>query len=192
MNKSSFLASAALLVLFAVPALAQANAPSFDQYPSFIELSTSTNDETQSVLRCGYAVSGGNIVMDTGFREISVMNQNHHSYSRIQHVDNMLIATSIDPSSGQALLVELIRPDGSVSAKNCRNDAATDTIHDCRSISPFTFVDQVKAGDQQVAARCAELMKQGGARINPGLADPQRTQDFKGNLRQKINILASP
>ena len=71
-------------------------------------------------------------------------------------------------------------------AKNCQNDAATDTIHDCHSISPFTFIDQVKAGDQQVATQCAELLKQGAAQINPPSRMLQKTEEFKAALRQKV------
>jgi hypothetical protein len=192
MFKFGFLASAAMFALGFSPAVAQSSAPSFDQYPSFIELSATTNDETQSVLRCGYAANGGQVALDPGYHEISVMNQNHHTYSRIQRVDNYLIATSIDPSSGQNLLVELVKPDGSLAAKNCQSDTESDTISNCRSISPFTFVDQIKAGDQQIATRCADLMRQAGSKINPSLADPQKTQAFKIGLEQKVNTLAAP
>jgi len=59
-------------------------------------------------------------MLDTNFHEISVMNQAHKSYSRIQRLDKYLIATSIDPSGRGGLLVELVGPDGSVRAKNCQ------------------------------------------------------------------------
>jgi hypothetical protein len=192
MNKFGFWALAALIVLATVPAFAQGAKPSMDQYPSFIELSSSNSEDTQSVLRCGYMANGSTIALDKGYQEISVMNQAHKSYSRIQRIDDYLIATSIDPSGSQGFLVELIAPNGAVKAKNCQNDAATDTIHDCHSISAFTFADQVKAGDQQVAMQCNELLKQGATQINPATASPQKTEEFKATLRQKVNILAAP
>ena len=40
------------------------------------------------------------------------MNQAHKSYSRIQRIDDYLIATSVDPSGSQGFLVELIEPNG--------------------------------------------------------------------------------
>lgn len=191
MKKSGFGAIAALLFLSNL-ALAQDAKPSFDQYPSFLELSATNTDGTQSVLRCGYTAKDGHITVDTAFHEISVMNQAHKSYSRIQRLDGFMIATSIDPSGGGGLLVELVEPNGTIRAKNCQNDEASDMIRACRSISPFTFVDQIKAGDQQIATQCEELIKQGMAQINPALADPQKIEQFKNGLRQKVNILAAP
>ena len=197
MNRSGFRAFIAFVPLaaicFATPAHAQqSGAQSFDQYPSFIELTGSNPDGTQSVLRCGYAVNGGAIVPDPGFQEISVMNQAHKSYSRIQRIDDYLIATSVDPSGGPGMLLELVKPDGSASAKNCRVNTSDDTIHDCSTISPFTFVDQIKAGDQKIATQCAGLLNQGGKEVNPAVADPQKTEEFKAALREKVNILAAP
>jgi hypothetical protein len=201
MNRSGLHAFVALVPLaviyFAASAqaqgVAQSGAQSFDQYPSFIEFTASTPDGTQSVLRCGYAANGGAIVLDPQFQEISVMNQAHKSYSRIQRIDNYLIATSVDPSGGSGMLLELVSPDGGpASAKSCQVNTTDDTIHDCRTVSPFTFVDQVKAGDQKIATQCAALLKQGGPQINPAVADPQKTEDFKAALREKVNILAAP
>ena len=172
--------------------MAQADKPSFDQYPSFLELSSSNNAETQSVLRCGYATNGSGVKLDPAYQR-NFGDEPKSPYSRIQRIDNMLIATSIDPTSNDSFLpVELVQPNGKTSAKNCQNDSTTDTIHDCHTIPPFTFVDQIKSGDQQITSQCRSLLKQGVAQINPALADVQKTEQFKDTLRQKVNALAVP
>jgi hypothetical protein len=186
-----------LIFTFIIPNIASAQATatpqSFDQYPSFIELTSATNDGGKVVLRCGYSSPNGQVVsLDPSFHELSILNESHKSYSRIQHIDNFLIATSSDPTGGPGLLLELIKPDSSVTAKNCQTDLNTDTIGNCHSIQPFTFANQLQAGDQKIEQQCADMMRESGAKINASLASVPKTESFKATLRQKIAILAAP
>jgi len=192
--RNSFIPAAFIVVMLSGNVWAQAGAgQSFDQYPSFIELTSTRDDGTQSVLRCGYSSPNGHgVSADPGYREISVMNPSHKSYSRIQHIDNDFIATSIDPNGSSDLLLELVKADGTVAAKKCQTNTENDTISNCQTIQPFTFVDQVKAGDQKIGSQCADLVRRSASRMNPALADPQKTEMFKAGLRQKVGILASP
>jgi hypothetical protein len=145
------LLAAALMVAFSAPALAAAGPQSFDQYPSFFELTSTTANGATAVLRCGYFSPSGRMVeLDKGFHEISIINKAQKYYSRIQHIDNAIIATTSDPTGGAGLLLELVKPDGSTVAKNCQTDVNTDTIGNCRALKPFTFADQVKMGDEKI------------------------------------------
>jgi hypothetical protein len=171
----------------------QAGPQSFDQYPSFIELTSTTPDGAKAVLRCGYSsANGATIHLEPAFRELSVINEAHKYYSRIQRVDDVLIATSTDPTGGNGLLLELIKPDGSVVAKSCQTDLNTDSIGNCKSVQNFTFADQVKAGDAKIATQCDDLVRTNGNQLNPSLASPQKTEVFMAALRQKVATLAAP
>jgi hypothetical protein len=176
-----------------LPVLAQSGPQSFDQYPSFIELTSATNDGARVVLRCGYSSPNSqSILLDPTFRELSILNEAHKSYSRIQRIDDYMIATSSDPTGGPGLLLELIKPDGSVVAKNCQTDVSTDAIGNCHTIQPFTFANQVKMGDDKIAQQCTDMMRESGTKVNPSLASVPKTEAFKATLRQKVSILASP
>ena len=185
-----------LALAFALPgfAVAQTATPqSFDQYPSFIELTSSTPDGAKVVLRCGYSSPAGKVVvLDPSYHELSVINEGHKTYSRIQHIDNYLVATSSDPTGGPGLLVELVKPDGSTVAKNCQTDLNNDTIGNCHTIQPFTFANQIKEGDEKIIQQCTNMMTESGSKINPTLASVPKTESFKATLRQKITTLTAP
>jgi len=182
-----------LVLLSALPVAAQTQGPqSFDQYPSFVQASAVGPDGTQSVLRCGYMVTPQGLFLDPGYREISVLNPGRGSYSRVQHIDDMIIATANDPRGTPDFLLELVKPDGSVTAKACTTDPNSDTISNCAHLAPFTFANQLGAADTETAARCDQLMREGSRQIDPSLADPQKTEIFKAGLRQKASILAAP
>ncbi len=191
--KTRFLLSGFVL-LFALPATAQtpAGPQSFDQYPSFVEASVTGPDGTQSVLRCGYMVTPQGLFLDPGYREISIFNPGRGSYSRVQRIDDLIIATANDPRGTPDFLLELVKPDGSVTAKACTTDPNSDTISNCAHLVPFTFANQLGAADTETGQRCDQLMREGSRQIDPSLADPQKTQTFKNALRQKAAILAAP
>ena len=185
------LIAAFLAIMPAARAQTEPGPQTLRQYPGFIELTTVMKDGSVSVLRCGYAVEDGKIAADTGFRELSVLNRQRKSYSRIQRIDNQLIATATNPH-GDGLLLELVEVNGTVVAKACAGDPANDTLGACRTVRPFTFIDQIKAGDAKIGKQCALLLQQGGAKFDPSVADPEKAQAFKDALRQKAEMLAAP
>src|ERR1700733_3278844 len=188
---SRYLSCLFFAFVLVIPGIAHAQGTatpqSFDQYPSFIELTSATNDGAKVVLRCGYSSPNGQVVsLDPSFHELSILNEGHKSYSRIQHIDNFLIATSSDPTGGSGLLLELIKPDSSIVAKNCQTDLNTDAIGNCHSIQPFTFANQIQAGDQKIEQQCSDMIRESGGKINASLASVPKTESFKATLRQKI------
>jgi hypothetical protein len=182
-----------LSILPVMPATAQPGAPSFDQYPSFLQLTSSMQDGTQVVLRCGYSSPNGqSVVLDPGFQEVSFLNQARGGYSRFQHIDNAVIATFTPPAGMQGVLLELVKADGSVMAKNCQMDVNNDTIANCQPAQPLAPAAQIKDQDQKTGAQCVTMLQQGGSQVNPSLASVPKTEAFKSGLRQKVNTLAAP
>lgn len=194
MLRAGLVFSFALFFLFAFspPVFAQPGPKSFDQYPSFIELTSIAPDETRVVLRCGYAAPGGKTEPDSGFEEISMLNDPRKTYARFQHIDNYIIATYAGPAQTQSLLLELLRPDGSVTAKLCQTDLNTDAIGNCRPAMPSIPVAQIHAEARKVAEQCRALFAQNGAQVNPARASPEKTESFKARLREKIRVLETP
>lgn len=196
MRRSGFHSFVVLIILAAISpaAFAQNGAQSFDQYPSFIELTTTLPTGTQVVLRCGYMVPPGRpATLDPGFQEISILNEKQGIYSRFQRIDDDIVATFRSPTAGDSgLVMELVKVDGSVKAKSCQTNIGNDTIENCKPAQPINAVDQIRTEEQKMAAQCSALLNQGASQINPATASPQKTELFKTGLRQKVKILDAP
>lgn len=180
-------------LLIAAAPFAHALADSLDQYPSFIEYTTADNAGTQVTMRCGYSSRDGKTVsLDPSYLEISTSNEKKNNrYSRLQRIDDVLIATEIAPVGKTGLVLQLIKPDGSVVARNCQTNTNDDTISDCKPNNPFTKPDQVKAEGRRMNTLCQSLIENTRAQINPRRASPQQTEETKARLRQKVATLSA-
>jgi hypothetical protein len=180
----------AAIIFAALPfARAHADAPSLDQYPSFIEYSATAKDGVQIAWRCGYAAKDRAVALDPAFQESATLDPGHGTYVRIQHIDNSIVSSVSASAGGAQLLLELVRPDGSIAAKLCDRNPQADMIGNCRPAQPVQPAQQIVAAAQQLAAQCGTLFQQSVAKIDPSLANPQKTQQFMAGLRQKVAIL---
>ena len=161
--------------------------PSFDQYPSFIEMSTSAQG-IQSVLRCGYTAVAGQISADPGYYELTTLNQGSGMYLRIQHIDGKTIATTVGGNQGRFVL-QVGGPNGATIAKECLNDPATDSLQGCVPAQPFMAPQDLYGQDQNVAGQCSNFLSKATAQLDPNTYNLQKTQLFKANLRQKAALL---
>jgi hypothetical protein len=194
MRNLSLLSLLVFLTAAAQPAFAQAQMTpqKFDQYPSFLELTSGGSDGTQTILRCGYMVGNSGVVLDPDYQEVTVMNPGKGMYSRFQHIDTSIVATSLASANSQELMLELVRPDGSVLAKHCESDANTDTINNCTTVQAFAPAAQITGAAQQMYAQCETLLREGEAQINAATADPGKTEVFKERMRDKLRVLEGP
>ena len=175
-----------------LPQSPQQNVPStskFDQFPSFGQLTTTDKDGTQTVMRCGYSVSNNKaIIIDPEFHEITSLNPIQHSFTRLEHVKDVIIATYMPPT-GAGLLVELVKPDGSVATKSCQTNLNNETIANCGDAQPMASAADIRDADQKIIPQCSDLLQQSKADIKPDLANPALAAAFKAGYQPKIEML---
>ncbi len=152
----------AALTLSAPAAFAQAtingHPADFDQYPSFLEVTTHLPNNVETVLRCGYGQNGNTIVPDASFMELSVINAN--SYARYQRIDNKIIMTAPAPGMPGRFLLQVTEPNGLIAAKNCQLNLSTDTIQNCTTAQAFLPAAEATKQDQGAAQQCGDLFAQ--------------------------------
>lgn len=194
MRRFSFLLASSFIV---VSSLAHAqgtvngNAANFDQYPSFIELTTASNG-SEILLRCGYSSNGVNITPDPGFMESAVQNNSNSSYARYQRIDNKILITAPAPGSPGRFVVQVTEPNGNVIAKSCVFNIASDTLQNCLAAQPFVPANEAAKQDQGVAQQCGDFFAKANPQLDVHGYDLQKTEIFKNALRQKIAIVEAP
>jgi len=187
-----------ITLIAALPAMAQtyggapnAPTPNFDQYPSFIETSSTLQDGTQVVLRCGYAATSAGIVPDASFVETSVLNERSGSYIRTQRIDHTIMLTTTGGAQGR-YLIEATEPTGLLVAKGCQIDTATDSVQGCMPVQPTISAQQMITQDQNAGNQCSAFLTKATPQLDPATYNAQKTELFKNNLRQKARILETP
>lgn len=203
-----------LVILPSLPALAQqmtlqapfgvngqppnsgnASKSKFEQFPSFGQLTSTDNMGTQTILRCGYTISNDQnakvAVIDPEYHEISVLNPTQHTYSRLQHVGDYIIATFMPPD-GQGLTLEMVKPDGGMVTKNCKTDLNNDAIANCSNAQPMVSAAEIRDDDQKITPQCGDLLLKSKTDFKPDLANPQLAAAYKASFSQKIQTLAAP
>lgn len=174
------------------PAPPGVQSQNFDQYPSYLEMTSALQDGTQVVLRCGYTQSGTTSMADPGYMEMTVLNQGNGTYMRYQRIDNKLIMTVPVPGGVGRFLLEVVEPTGMVIAKSCQNNSANDTISGCTPGQPFMPAPQAMAQDQNASNQCGALLNKVTPQLDHFTYSAPKTQIFKNALRQKVGVLEAP
>lgn len=190
----SVLTAACLLTSSAAYAQATVNGhpADFDQYPSFLEVTTHLQGGAEVVLRCGYSQNGTTILPDAGFMETSVINPAANSYARYQRIDNKIIITGPAPGVPGRFLLQVTEPNGATAAKSCQIDLNSDTIQNCVKVQAFIPPADATNQDQGAAQQCGSLFAKATPQMNPNDFNAQKTEMFKNTLRQKVAILEAP
>ena len=175
---------------------ASATKSKFEQFPSFAQLSSTDKDGTESVLRCGYTISNdaatkNAAIIDPEYHAITLLNPERHSYSRLEHIKDVTIATFMPPE-GQGLVLELVKPDGTLATKNCKTDLNNEMIANCTPAQPLASAAEIRDSDQKITPQCSALLQQNKAEIKPDLANPQQAVLFKSSFAQKVQTLETP
>ncbi len=192
------------LLAFSSAAHAQAYAPApvtptapaapttqnFDQYPSYIQMSSQMPDGSEVVLRCGYTQNGITILADPAYMEMSVLSNGN--YLRYQRIDNKLVVSVPAQEGVTRLLMEVVEPTGITIAKNCQSNNANDTIQGCVGAQPFMPAAQVQQQDQNAASQCGALLARATPQLNRTTYSAPKTDIFKNALRQKVGMLEAP
>jgi hypothetical protein len=164
----------------------------FDQFPNFVQFTSTDKEGTETILRCGYSPSvNKTFIIDPEYHEVSVQNPVQHTFSRLQHIGDAIIATFMPPN-GQGLILELVKADGSLITKNCKTEMNNDTISNCSPAQPVAAAAEIRDNDQKITPQCSDLLQQHKAQINPDIANPQLAQTYKAGFTQKINALEAP
>jgi hypothetical protein len=194
MRHSSLILAAAFMSLSTL-AYAQGtvngNPANFDQYPSFIEMTTASNG-SEILLRCGYSSNGVNIMPDPAFMESAVQNSANSSYARFQRIDNKILITAPAPGSPGRFVVQVTEPNGNVIAKSCMFNGASDTLQNCLAAQPFVPAVETARQDQGVAQQCGDFLAKATPQLDAHVYDLRKTEIFKNALRQKIAIVEAP
>jgi len=181
-----------ILSLVCLPLSAKADAvgaQSLDQYPSFIEFSSMSPDSTQTILRCGYISDGKTVSLNPNFLEVTQHNAGRGLYTRLQHIDDTIIATTPAPQGSYGLYLQILGGDGALTAATCQTDTATDTILDCHRAPAKTVANDMMLNDRKLGMQCGDVISQGKSKIDPKLANPEKTEEFMAGLRKKIEML---
>jgi hypothetical protein len=194
MRRLTLSAFAAVLILASSSAHAQAtvngNPADFDQYPSFLEVTTHLPNNVETVLRCGYGQTGSTIVPDAGYMETSVVTTTN--FTRYQRIDNKIIITAPAPGVAGRFLLQVTEPNGLIAAKNCQLDLNSDTIMNCTMVQPFVPAAEATNQDQTAAQQCGSLFAKATPQMATTTFSAQKTDQFKNALRQKVAIIEAP
>lgn len=163
----------------------------FDQYPSFLQVSTHMPNNGEAILRCGYSQTGATILPDAGYMESSVINPLNNGYARYQRIDNKIVITAPAPVPGH-FLVQITEPNGIVAAKNCMMDLNTDMLSSCTNAQAFISAADANKQDQGAAQQCGDLFNKAMPQMDKVSFNQQKTDQFKASLRQKVAILEAP
>lgn len=172
----------------AMPAL---EGKSFDQYPSYIEVSGTAKGlaNSQFDLRCGYSFSNGKVALDPTLNDFSLVNSTSQAYSRYQNIDGKAVITGPDPAveGGKRVIVQVAEPDGTMKARNCALDTSTDTISACMPAKATMTVAQAKSKGEAVEKQCQAFVQH--AQVEPTTFSAVKTAEFKKKLEGKLMAL---
>jgi hypothetical protein len=196
MRYASYAAFTALLLMTgAASAQTQPPVQNVEQYPSYIETSNTAQDGTELLIRCGYGENATGIIADPTYMEFSTLNQASGSYVRYQRINTKMVVTipaQGNNQNGNRFLIEVVEPNGTAIAKNCLNNAASDTINSCIPAQPFMPPAQVATQDQSAATQCGAFLGKALPQLNRFTYSAPKTQIFKNNLSEKVTILEAP
>ncbi len=164
----------------------------FDQYPSFIQVTTHLPDSSEAVLRCGYIQNGTSFVADPGYMESSIFNQTTGSFTRYQRIDNKILLISPAPNSPGRYLLQVTETTGLMATKNCQFDPSSETISNCMAAQPFMTAPNAQAQDQNAAQQCGSVFAKATSKLDTTTYNLQKTDLFKAGLRQKVALIEAP
>lgn len=164
----------------------------FDQYPSFLEVTSHLPNNAMGVLRCGYSQTGTTITPDPSYMESTVLNPASNGYARYQRIDNKILITASAPNMAGHFLIQVLEPNSTMAAKNCQMDLNTDSVQGCVNVKPFISAVDATNQDQGAAQQCGSLFTQALPQMDTTSYNLQKTEQFKNAVRQKVAVIEAP
>jgi len=174
----------------------------FYEYPFMIQIGGKVvggPPDVNFTMQCGIALSsdGKKALLDLSLIDLAVHSKTSGGWnSRYQIIDDSVVVRVADPqsltepvtASGPKLrtLVELVKPDGQIVAKNCASDASDGKLDACVTTEPFMTIEGAKKALQAAVASCQNLMEGLGDNVQPSLIDPVETARAKYVRRQLL------